>query len=99
VASPTLGSPTPGPWRIGDQSTTVNGWATYAIEEADLGEELAYVLSIEDARLIAAAPDLLDLARSVVELVEGVGHFAFEDTDFVINELRAAIAKAEGRNR
>lgn len=51
------------------------------------------------ARMMAAAPDLLEVVRSFVELAEGdqltiEGSIATEDP--VISDAKAAIAKAEG---
>jgi hypothetical protein len=48
-----------------------------------------------NARLIAAAPDLLDTARLIVKLADSdASEQAF---NACINDARAAIAKAEGR--
>jgi len=52
------------------------------------------IMSWEDARLIAAAPDLLRIARAVVE---GYAELDF-DLQSCAREAAAIIAKAEGRD-
>jgi len=47
-----------------------------------------------DARLIAAAPDLLTVLRHIADAIESRNYFAAENA---IPAARAAIAKAEGR--
>ena len=54
------------------------------------GAKFGAVYSEADADLIAAAPDLLDALRRMVESVTGV------DQVSAVNEARAAIAKATG---
>lgn len=49
-----------------------------------------------NARLIAAAPDLLETAKAVVERWDSPLWREQEHTSTFINRLRAAIAKAEG---
>ena len=78
---------TPGPWRV-DISTDNFGWENYVINKGakHFADEQA-----ANARLIAAAPDLLvalQYARSLI----GV-----EYTDAEIAPINAALAKAEGR--
>lgn len=60
--------------------------------EADANEQLA------NARLIAAAPDLLQAAKAVVERWDSPRWKEQEHTGTFIDKLRAAIAKAEGDN-
>jgi hypothetical protein len=79
---------TPGPWtasHIGE----IRGSADR--------QTVAYVrgpsaTSAADARLIAAAPDLLDMARKALAAWTGDG------PPIDLDDLRAAIAKAEGRS-
>lgn len=52
--------------------------------------------SREDARLIAAAPDLLEKAKALVERWDTPLWKDAEHTGKFIDDLRAAIAKAEG---
>ena len=97
---------TPGPWRIGDAGNTVFG--------SPNGEPAPVVVATlapargakrANARMVAAAPDLLEACK---EAVSGLGLDARENADEleqdfgtegvrVFNLLRAAIAKAEGQ--
>lgn len=88
----TIGQHTPGPW-----CHEADGpFATLRILGAD-GEPVATVLGqnercAENCNLIAAAPDLLAVARAALARLAAWSDFTPE-----IQELRAAIAKAEGR--
>lgn len=55
------------------------------------GDYSDYSEPIANARLIAAAPELLDALKMYLKEAEGVGSYAAE------KQARAAIAKAEGR--
>ncbi len=50
----------------------------------------------EDANLIAAAPELLEAARSAAAILRGSG---FTENTKALIELQAAIDKAEGQDR
>jgi len=87
---------TPGPWRI--ESEPFNIWsktgALIANCNAPMEPDQAWVEGCANARLIAAAPDLLDALRGLVEAVgglDGLGTIVAE-TD----QARAVIARAEG---
>lgn len=85
---------TPGPWRIsdferlaGEDSRCImgaDGFAVAWIDGSTIKEHEA------DARLIAAAPDLLDALKEVVRISDRK-HNAWD-------KAHAAIAKAEGRD-
>ncbi len=90
---------TPGPWiaEVGECLTSVK-----AVVESKYFT-IAYDVSNDDAHLIAAAPELLDLARLILkeweaptdgvqkgELIARLSQYA--------QEARTAIAKAEGKN-
>ncbi|HEY4136462.1 MAG TPA: hypothetical protein VGO34_14755 [Alphaproteobacteria bacterium] len=85
---------TPGPWAIEHK----NPFETF-VRGAPNEEGSRYVVAIvhpghdnateANARLIAAAPDLLDALKAVVAVAD-------RKTD-VFDQARAAIAKAEGR--
>ena len=88
---------TPGPWKYGSKLTFSenhrgfsvwqihHGWALASVQPADAdGNE-----GEANARLIAAAPDLLEALKRVA-LILGSQHAALEVID-------AAIAKAEGK--
>lgn len=88
---------TPGPWSVEEQ------WATDADGKgfrfaywigADDGEICRSVLSLEDARLIAAAPDLLAALKDVFAVL-GEGEIEYK-APFLHRRMKAAIKKAEG---
>jgi hypothetical protein len=57
-------------------------------------EKVADTYSMEDARLIAAAPDMLAALQSAIDVLDGLGP---DDIDLAVNIIvRAAIAKATG---
>ncbi len=76
---------TPGPWRVGDVGHTVFG----PPNGNPSPETIAKVRRVANARLIAAAPEMLAALQFVAE--------CFRDTDSRIWDVaRAAIAKATG---
>jgi len=85
---------TPGPWVV--DPAVRQGFTVYAPKEGFIvgtqDEEGRYgaVESEANARLIAAAPDLLALAERIARLPEH-GHYLV-----LIDEARTAIAKATG---
>jgi len=87
---------TPGPWRlpytrevVGDYYHIIEAGDPYAADEPGIsGFHLSGFMSAEDARLIAAAPDLLAAAK-IVAADESWGSHAYR-------VLWDAIAKAEG---
>jgi len=91
---------TPGPWVVYDDS---NDGKTNRIEIAARGKTVARIYhsvpaeDLPNARLIAAAPDLLDALKNIVNLWD---HHASAHGDGTIFPLhvaaRTAIAKAEG---
>ena len=97
---------TPGPWTVYDDS---NDGKTNRIEIAARGKTVARIYQsvpeedLPNARLIAAAPDLLE---ALVELSESFVDTYFDDPrsdeeidghqEFWENKARAAIAKATG---
>ena len=83
---------TPGPWAAKTFAGTVNVWSSKRKPD---GSAVCYDCKEADARLIAAAPDLLEA------LQEAFRAFAFDDegpvwADSTIAKARAAIAKATG---
>ena len=82
---------TPGPWVVRHVPERYNA-STYCIDWSAHQEEVAEIVHGEaNARLIAAAPDLLAAAKGLLGLAERHGwlHVA-------VDAARAAIAKAEG---
>ena len=93
---------TPGPWKVADQF--------YILMDDDVACEVAKVCDENidddmvgqcdaDARLIAAAPEILAALRNCRDwLVCITGHANLEDTERgYLEAATAAIAKAEGR--
>jgi hypothetical protein len=91
---------TPGPWKYRQATRTTH-------QTIGLGPRGLLVIKNEvsdaDARLIAAAPDLLDTLRELVEIVDAAisaGDWKVDgccDPSLSLDWARAAIAKAEGR--
>jgi hypothetical protein len=92
---------TPGPWTVDDcypasfhNETPPRQEEVWEIMNRDAGITPAYATNREDARLIAAAPDLLAALKYVVE------HFQFAPLGIgcikACDQARAAIKKAEG---
>lgn len=88
---------TPGPWEI--KKSAIPG-ANYEIW-TELGRKAGYAYRQEEARLIAAAPELLEAAKMALETLDfwnnkkiGGGVKTSSPT---VDALKAAIAKAEGR--
>ena len=86
---------TPGPWRF-MTDTTGEYLAVFATPQG--GTKVICPVKIADeanAHLIAAAPELLDALRALVQVYEKVGGPLAVDPK--VADARAAIAKAEGR--
>ena len=94
---------TPGPWR--EYAPTISGEIdeNYRYIEADdpaAPTRRAFMLtgfvSPADARLIAAAPDLLNAARDALDQFEQMEKMFRDDLEFMgaLSAVRAAIAKA-----
>jgi len=88
---------TPGPWLNGPQGQPlpcdIGDWDAIASPD-DPDATIALVSRHSDARLIAAAPDLLEAASlAVAAYREGDD----DDMDAAIADLNAAIAKAKGQ--
>jgi hypothetical protein len=93
---------TPGPWHIDgskQEGLTVRAGqsAVAVIPGYGVGQRM------EDARLIAAAPDILQALKDATDAIEHWGAYASDyfqqkwDLHNDINAARAAIAKAEGQ--
>lgn len=105
------GGHTPGPWKllaVGDEGRLCpadkNNQSILTIEEGN-GTLFACVYEEDDARLIAAAPDLLEVAKATLPFLIEIAkqrHPKFEpemaDEDSTIGKALKAIAKAEGRS-
>lgn len=83
---------TPGPWVLSLNSVKALGWMIGS-PSADNGPgtHIGNVYNVADARLIAAAPDLLAALESAEDvLAETDMHLS------TLHKVRAAIAKAKG---
>ena len=85
---------TPGPWDMDE--------GDYGIYQIETSDQIAEVFSHHpdeelkaNARLIAAAPELLEALRELLEYDGGA--FCVCDDPYAMDRARAAIAKAEGR--
>ena len=92
-----MNKPTPGPWGAKPHKTFTGMW------EITQKNEIPYVAvcSERDARLIAAAPDLLEALTEYIRLFEAhcITNHSTDDKDFtgyLAEKARAAIAKATG---
>jgi hypothetical protein len=85
---------TPGPW-IAEDDTGEFQYIRPADYEPDHGfQYIAEVRGLSNARLIAAAPDLLAVAKTALRGEEIIGR----GNSPIANNLRAAIARATGDN-
>jgi hypothetical protein len=97
---------TPGPWHTNGKvhETTIDGFRTtsVAVSMSEVGRAIACVYAgfgdgPDNARLIAAAPDMLAALREFVEAFNGDHDAAIAmGLDVALGNARAAIAKAEG---
>ena len=89
---------TPGPWAFYDDTAL-----TGCIEIVALGKTVARIYrsvpekDLPNARLIAAAPDLLEALRDAVTMIDSLNSaYGSEQVDSVASNGRAVIAKALG---
>lgn len=93
---------TPGPWKAVEANTDYSGTFNriLSISDAEIAPARAYGDTEEqrhaNARLIAAAPDLLDACKNIVAACELTEDAYYDAIDTAMNIARAAIAKAEG---
>ncbi|KKN00913.1 hypothetical protein LCGC14_1132960 [marine sediment metagenome] len=94
---------TPGPWEVGPRGKYhQQHYRTIIVEDPLLGtDEVAWVIcdwdeTEPDAALIAAAPELLEACKALLETFEGYEMLAALDLS-VQEQAMAATAKAEGR--
>lgn len=79
---------TPGPWIVGDGGKSLVVWSDSTLPVAEARR------SAEDARLIAAAPELLAALKEVAEYCERRMRNSNDDAH-TLHLCRAAINKAE----
>jgi len=91
-----MGKHTPGPWKF-DIEPRGNGWpglfqvTTNILEYGLDGEEGIYIDNPADARLLSAAPEMLEILKQVVSVSQ---HDATLITRQVADRMRAIVAKA-----
>jgi hypothetical protein len=94
---------TPGPWRVGNGSFVISDHPAPGITGSDDvhhygGHLICESVSQANARLIAAAPDLLEALKILSDYPISGGYAlgpCISECD--MQEIRAAIAKAEGK--
>ena len=91
---------TPAPWNahhFGDDTHAIIGKVN-GLSDAIIAQVLPsdYDRTPANARLIAAAPELLDCLQWCVGLIDGTHSDTAQDKNEVIELARAAIAKAKG---
>lgn len=92
---------TPGPWRVGDAANTIFGPPNGKPAPQRIADLAAVGLVAErraNARLIAAAPAMLEALRLHLALIDGDAHDADTQWKDARKMMRAALALAEGRS-
>jgi hypothetical protein len=90
---------TPGPWFYDEWTENIGfagGWLAVVADEYREGNE-RLGSKVDDANLIAAAPDLLEACEKAVETIDDDAPGAGLTERGLLRLLRAAIAKAKGR--
>jgi hypothetical protein len=94
---------TPGPWRVGKNGLTISGGDCWRVADVFRSvtddPELGDSINEANARLIAAAPDLLAMVKRALRDVEARCRAQGINVDMNVDVVnyRAAIAKAEGK--
>ena len=94
---------TPGPWTLEEHRAH---WTSYIVRGGPMQNQIAQcfnwqdkgfdVSSEENARLIAAAPDLLEALELALLVIEATGPGVYHDAE---RQMRKAIAKAKGETQ
>lgn len=82
---------TPGPWHI---ENAAGGYEIWPKDEGQTHSSIARVYRKDDARLIAAAPELLTELKELLQWLEKWPHQYAKDMSGYIAACEAAIAKA-----
>lgn len=95
---------TPGPWHYGDEHVNRREFNCFSIGNGacSVAQVAVYPAISRDeakanARLIAAAPDLLEACQTMLRLAEGLD--LGESNSDEVEQLRDAITKAQGGER
>mgnify|MGYP001603505041 CR=1 FL=1 len=90
---------TPGPWHIVRMTNVPSPEAFVVRGEDQNSSAIVSVIGEANARLIAAAPELLEAVKAVQRLIDtNSGQLSASQALRADEILRAAIAKAEGRD-
>jgi hypothetical protein len=94
---------TPGPWTVEGEGSELEIWQHELGEVAYLRclnpRKEAHDAMLADARLIAAAPELLEAATAALKELSDLNNHFYRDGEWpAVAQLRAAIAKAKGRS-
>ena len=83
---------TPGPWELVQERDYLN------LQEKDTNLVIAQFIgsSDEDARLIAAAPEMLEMCKLLEECMETIDGKDGYDASYELAKVRAVLAKVEG---
>jgi len=88
---------TPGPWKLIDNGSVIMTSVLFEVQFGYEGECVAECIHTkEDARLIAAAPEMLAALEELVVLLEDVRSGDYTVDYFTDRPARQAIAKAKG---
>ena len=92
---------TPGPWHVCDADIAVNPFIV--VDDANMSVADCACFSTRreaNARLIAAAPDLLEALRQVMGWIDGWDPNFIHDADWpeTAHHIRAAISRATGED-
>jgi len=89
---------TPGPWAVDElvDGYNIHAPASDCFVATASDPEMVWgaIGREEDARLIAAAPELFEALEATASLLEKLGHIS--DNSLTVGAARAAIAKAKG---
>lgn len=104
VIMKTQSNHSPAPWTFAEEGTAQHGQSTYIIRCAD-GHEIAFTQHPDfdglpdkaeaNARLIAAAPELLEALNYWISFIDGQEGKS-DESDIMVDKARAAIKKARG---
>jgi len=95
---------TPGPWRVVWDNEEVFGQQTSIVKGIEIGQsywvpEDEAEVNQDDARLIAAAPEMYEAIEQAIDCLTGACPILHASTnDDIAARLRAAIAKAKGKS-
>jgi len=85
---------TQGPWELVQERDYLN------LQEKDTNLVIAQFMgaSDEDARLIASAPDMLEMCKLFEDCMANMDGMDGYDTSYELSKVRAVLAKVEGKS-